>query len=129
TYQQMLLRDPEWVEKYVRGRTGSPKAIIHSVHNLSIINPSDYSEEEFLKLLNLIRTRAALYRVLDHGETGVTCCLWVAALNNIHIFYREYYVASTLISVNRQNIYDISAEDFNTESMDISGDGANSFDY
>src|SRR5205814_10643809 len=103
---------------------------IHTVKSLSIIDPKDFTQEEIDKLLTLIKTRAALYRVLDHGETGVTCCLWVAALNNIHIFYREYYISSTLISANRQNIYDLSIEDFKFNDMDINTDDGNtSFEY
>ena len=108
SYQQAMLRDQEYIDKYILGKRGKSKATIHTLDKLSIINPEDYKEEEFKKLIKLIQERGALYRILDHGETGVTCCLWGAALNNIHIFYREYYVANTLISANRQNIWDLS---------------------
>jgi hypothetical protein len=111
SFQQALLRDPEWVDKYIKGKTGSPKAQIHKLDPASLINPDDFTDEEFNKFLELLRTRAALYRILDHGETGITCCLWGAAINNTHIFYREYYISSTLISVNRQNIWDLSKDE------------------
>lgn len=124
TYAQMLLRDPEWVEKYVKGKTGSPKRIIHNVHPLSIIQLDDYTEEQRLELLNAIKVKAAIFRILDHGETGVTCCLWAAILNNVHIFYREYYSHGNLISGNRQNIYDLSLQDFNSDNISYDCDYA-----
>lgn len=119
SYQQMMLRDQTWVDKYVLGKRGTGGATIHRLEKISVINPDDYPKEEFDKFLEIIKSRAALYRILDHGETGVTCCLWCAALNNIHIFFREYYVNSTLISINRQAIHDLSFdEEYATDYAD-----------
>lgn len=111
SFQQALLRDPEWVAKYIDGKTGSPKAQIHKVDSLSIINPDDYTEEEFSKFIDTIKSRAAMYRILDHGETGITACGWLAILNNLFIFYREYYIGSSFISDNRRNITDLSGQE------------------
>src|SRR6267378_1097024 len=47
SYQQMLLRDEEWVNKYVKGRRGTTGAAIHKLNDLSIIKPSDYKPEDF----------------------------------------------------------------------------------
>jgi len=115
TYKQMLKRDPEWVDKYVKGLTGTPKAIIHKIRPESIIHPEDVINErgqEFWEnFLEKIKTKAALFRILDHGETGVSTCGWAAALNGVHIFFREYYIAATLISENRKNIYELSFDE------------------
>lgn len=117
SFAQALLRDQEWVDKYIKGKIGSPKAQIHKVDPLSIINPDDYSIEEFNKLINLIKTRASLYRILDHGETGITACGWLAILNDLYIYYREYYVSATLISNNRINICDLSIDEEYTADL------------
>jgi hypothetical protein len=115
TYEQMLNRDEEWINKYVKGKTGTPRALIHKVLKDSIIDPeeiiNEHGQEFWDKFLNTLKLRAALYRILDHGDTGVTCCTWEAAINQVHIFYREYYIASTLISDNRINISDLSFDE------------------
>jgi len=108
TYQQMLLRDEEWVNKYVKGIRGTGGASIHKINGLSIIDSKDYTPEEFETFIKTLLTKAALYRILDHGETGVTCCLWLAIMNNMHFFYREYYAERKLISQNRKAIYELS---------------------
>lgn len=111
TYQQMLLRDNEWVNKYVKGIRGTGGASIHKIHELSIINPKDYTEEEFNKFIETLRSKGALYRILDHAETGITVCSWLAILNGLHIFYREYYAERKLISQNRKAIHELSQDE------------------
>ena len=106
TYQEMQNRDPEWVAKYVHGQWGASAAQIHHVNELSILNSE--SIPDFDKWISRILSKAALYRVMDHGDSSPTCCLWFAALNNLHICYREYYVGNTLISEHRYNITHLS---------------------
>lgn len=110
TIEEMKNRDPEYVETYIKGTWGTSRAQIHIVNKLSIISVKEFGAEKILALIETIKKKAAIYRVLDHGETGVTCCLWFAALSNIHICFQEYYISSTLISNNRQNISDLSVE-------------------
>jgi hypothetical protein len=110
TIENMKDRDEEWVDKYFRGKWGRSAAQIHKIEPLSIINPDDYTKEEFTALLKLVLTRGALSRVLDHGESAPTCCLWFAAINRIHICYREYYFIDDRISIHRQNIYEMSKD-------------------
>ena len=101
TYKQMLTRDPEWIAKYVMGTWGVSEAQIHILPPESILEATP-------DLISLINRKAALFRILDHGDTSPTCCLWVAALKGIYIFFREYYLPNALISTHRQNIYDLS---------------------
>lgn len=108
TIENMKDRDPEWTERYYSGKWGKSAAQIHKIDSLSIINPDDYTEEEFNEFLKRILSRGALYRSMDHGETSPTCCLWFCAINKIHICYREYYVPDQGISFHRQAITDLS---------------------
>lgn len=101
SYKSALQRGEEWVEKYVRGKWGISDAQIHRLLPSSLL---DYSPE----LLKEIKTKAALYRILDHGDAAPTCCLWAAALHGVYIFYREYYVPNQVISFHRRAIHDLS---------------------
>lgn len=101
TYDQALRRDDEWVDKYVYGKWGSSQSAIHYLRKESILEPVE-------ELIELIRTKGNLFRVLDHGDSAPTCCLWVAAVNGVYIFFREYYVASRVISYHRKAISDLS---------------------
>lgn len=112
TIENMKDRDPEWVEKYYKGKWGRSAAQIHKIPPEAIINPDDYSPEEFEKFLRILLTRGSLYRVLDHGESAPTCCLWFAAINKIHVCYREYYVPDQTISFHREAIWELSKDPF-----------------
>jgi hypothetical protein len=63
------------------------------------------------ELISQILEKGNLFRVLDHGDSNPTCCLWVAAIWGIYIFYREYYVPNKVISYHRQAIADLSGEE------------------
>jgi hypothetical protein len=104
SYDVALTRDPEWVAKYVKGQWGSSSAAIHFLHKDSILEPTE-------ALLDHIRTKGNLFRVLDHGDSAPTCCLWVAAIDGVYIFYREYYVAGRVISYHRKAISDLSKDE------------------
>lgn len=100
-YEQALTHDEEWVAKYVKGQWGISNAQIHRVWPESLL---DYTPE----LIEKIKSRGRIYRVLDHGETSPTCCLWVAVLDGNFIFFQEYYVPNQVISYHRKGITDLS---------------------
>lgn len=102
--EEMLTREPEWIAKYVDGIWGSSEGTIH------IIKPESklYVKKEFVD--NLLQ-KSRLYRVLDHGDSSPTCCLWFAAFKNLHFCYREYYAPDKLISEHRKNIADLSGNE------------------
>src|SRR5439155_831208 len=77
---------------------------------IAIIDPDKLSEEEWSKLLFLIKNKSSLTRVLDHGESAPTACEFFAAVNNVHINFAEYYIPNQVISSHRQAIHDISIE-------------------
>jgi hypothetical protein len=108
TMQIMRGRDKEWVDTYYRGVWGKSSAQIHSIGKASVLNEETHGIEAIEKLLATIKAKAALTRVLDHGETGITCCTWWATINKVHICFQEYYVQGQLISRHRQNISDWS---------------------
>lgn len=114
TYTQAVGRDSEWVNKYVRGQWGLSSAQIHYLPPSAIL---EYTPE----LLERIRTRGNLFRVLDHGDSAPTCCLWVAALDGVYVFYREYYVPSKVISYHRTAISELSkGEEYSANYADPS---------
>lgn len=101
TYVKALQKGSEWVEKYVRGVWGRSDSQIHRIENQSLL---EFTPE----LLAHIRKKGNLFRVLDHGDTSPTCCLWVAAIDGVYIVYREYYVPNQLISYHRRAIFGLS---------------------
>lgn len=101
TYNEALTKDQEWVDKYVFGKWGRSSAAIHFLAKDGILDPDE-------KLLERIRTRGNLFRILDHGDSSPTSCLWFAALDGVYICYREYYVPGQVISRHRQSITDFS---------------------
>jgi hypothetical protein len=131
TMAQMKKRDAEWIETYYKGKWGKSKSQIHFISPLSLIDPDKTDKTLFDEFVHLLRTKANIYRILDHGDTAPTCCTWWAALkyktpnkdgamvwNDIHVCFQEYYVPGELISFHRQNIFDLS------EDLNISGDFA-----
>jgi hypothetical protein len=101
SFENALKHDEEWVDKYVKGKWGISQAQIHRVRNTSYL---EY-DPDFLKTL---RRKGNLYRVMDHGETSPTCCLWFAVYQGVFICYREYYVPNRVISEHRAGINDLS---------------------
>jgi len=98
--ETMLTRDPEWVARYVDGKIGQGEGVIHQVHEDSIVEVS----AEFVSNL---RRKAVLARILDHGATSPTCCLWFASYKGFYFCYQEYYLADSIISIHRKNIIDL----------------------
>lgn len=101
SYNQALKHDKEWVDKYVRGKWTAGESTIHYIRAASLIDPSE-------ELIARIKEKGNLFRVLDHGDSAPTCCLWVAAMDGVYIFYREYYVAGKVISYHRSEIAALS---------------------
>lgn len=104
TYEAALRRDKEWVDKFVRGKWGASSSAIHYLPKECLLQPIP-------ELLDRIRTHGNLYRILDHGDSAPTCCLWSSALDGVYIFYREYYLGGKPISYHRQSISDLSGDE------------------
>jgi len=101
TYNEALTKDQEWVDKYVLGKWGRSSSAIHFLDKPGIIEPDP-------KLIARIKSHGNLFRVLDHGDSSPTSCLWFAALDGVYICYREYYVPGQVISRHRSNIHECS---------------------
>lgn len=98
---EMMENDEAWVDRFVKGKWGIPGGQIHSLKDESVIEPN----VDFIKT---IITRGHLTRVLDHGDSAPTCCLWFSSYKNWYFCYREYYKADALISDHREAIYSLS---------------------
>lgn len=109
-YADALKNDPEWVEKYVKGKWGSSPASLHFVSSQTLL---DYTPT----LLARIKEKGNLFRSLDHGDSAPTCCLWWAAFEGIYICYREYYVPNRVISYHRQAIAELSGNEEYADSL------------
>jgi len=104
SYVEALKRDPEWVDKYVRGKWGASSSAIHFIRNASILEPTP-------ELVKRVIEKGNLNRVMDHGVSAPTACSWVAAIDGVYIFYREYYVEDNRISFHRKAIADLSGNE------------------
>jgi Phage terminase large subunit len=100
----LMSKDQIFVDRFVHGKWGNSEGVIFWVSDLSILEPTE-------DLLALIRHNCRLFRILDHGDSGITCCLWAAAdgVGNLYI-YREFYT-STNIRDARNAIYEMSKAD------------------
>jgi hypothetical protein len=101
SYVSALEKGGEYVEKYVKGQWGISNAQIHRLHSDSLLN---FSEE----LLDKIKKKGNLFRILDHGDASPTCVLWFVAIDGVYICYREYYVPNQVISFHRKAINELS---------------------
>lgn len=108
TIEQIKGRDEEWVNKYYYGKKGKSSAIIHRVPAECVLDSETMNAGDLENLLNLIKAKGNLFRVLDHGESSPTCCAWAASLNKVHIFFGEYYMPNEVVSVHRKNIIELS---------------------
>lgn len=113
SYDEALKRDPEWVAKFVRGLWGSSSSAIHRLLPESLVEASTLINENGKKIniIQWIKEKAALCRVLDHGSSAPTCCLWVGAVKGVYIAYRTYYVADKRISYHRTEITALSGNE------------------
>lgn len=103
-YAIALQRDPEWVDKYVRGIWIAGESQLHNLRKESLIQ----YDKDFLQD---ILSKSRLYRTLDHGDTAPTAVLWWAVYKGVYIGYREYYVANRTISEHRAAIHELSGNE------------------
>lgn len=107
TLDASLGKDEDFVRRYVRAEWGNPEEKMFRLDDASIIDPDSNPG-----LLNAIRTSMKLHRVMDHGETAPTCCLWYAVDTEGRVFFfREYYAVADLVSSHRKAIYELSLPD------------------
>lgn len=98
----MLSKDKAWVDRYVYGKWGRPEGIIFDVPQVSIM---DYDPD----FMEKVKTTWSLHRVLDHGESAPTCCMWYAVSREGDIvFFGEYYRVSDKVREHRDFIQAIS---------------------
>lgn len=132
----MRSRDPKWVDRFYWGKWGVAGGSIHYVNKESIlevaspdvaaklVSSTGISEADLAKLMEVIKRDGIKYRVMDHGDSAPTVCLWFAYLSpnclsrnygiiskGIHICYREYYTPGKLISYHRQAIAALSGDE------------------
>lgn len=98
TYAEMLKKDPEWVDRFIKGKWGTSEGAIHFVRPESILHVSRDWTDTLIK-------RSLLSRSMDHGDSAPTCCGWSAYTQDKQIiFYREYYQPDKPISYHREVI-------------------------
>ncbi len=102
--EEMMQNDEGWVRRYIKGKWGIPGGQIHMLPDMCVIKPNP-------DFLNTIRQRGNLARVLDHGGTAPTCCIWFSAYKQWYFAYREYYQPDKLVSYHREQIAELSGEE------------------
>jgi hypothetical protein len=105
---EMMQNDITWVDRFVLGKWGIPGGQVHQMQEASILDPD---EEHTHAFINKAITRGDLYRVLDHGDSAPTVCLWFACYLGLHVCYREYYLPNALVSDHRKNIAELSGDE------------------
>lgn len=100
--EHMLAQDADYVDRYVIGKWGRPRGTLHDIHKDSLIIGTQ-------EVITWIKNYCQLVRLLDHGDSAPTCCLWMASdgQGNI-IFYREYYLEDALVTTHRKSISELS---------------------
>lgn len=100
--EALLDHDDAFIRRYVLGIWGMPEGAIHTIDKLSLIDGSE-------DVIEWLRRTCTLHRVMDHGDSAPTCCLWYAVdpIGNV-FFYREYYAPNQLISTHRARISELS---------------------
>lgn len=94
--------DDAFVKRNVLGEWGYAEGTIHAIPAESLVDGTP-------EILDYLRQRCTLHRVLDHGDSAATVCLWMACDDQGNVFfYREYYLPNALISTHRQNITALS---------------------
>lgn len=101
---------PEWLARFMEGSFDVFEGQVYPMidENVHLI-PHEFGEMAQRYVEPLVK-----YRVIDHGYTNPTVCLWCAVdhLGNL-IFFREYRKTNTVISLNCQAIIALSgAEDY-----------------
>ena len=98
-------------EKFYLGKWGIFEGQVHDIDPLSIL---DNFPPSFVETL---LKEARLFRVLDHGTSAPTCCLWFALYKDWLICYREYYRVDARISEHREAIATLSKDEVYSLSL------------
>lgn len=103
--QYLYAHDDAFIRRNVKGIWGLPEGAIHTIDARSLVPGTR-------ELLAFLRRTCRLYRLLDHGDTAATCCLWMAVDKAGNAWwYREYYLPNALISTHRRHIADLSEQE------------------
>jgi hypothetical protein len=103
--QELLAADPEWQERFVYGKWGAGKGTIHKIPPEAIVEGNEEVEK-------WIVNNCTLHRVLDHGDTSPTACLWFGVDDSGNCYcYREYYMPDKLIGYHRDQIIALSGDE------------------
>lgn len=129
---EYMSRDQVFIDRFVYGKWGISESAIHRVNRQSIFRIGTKLEEdsingEFqitLEWLENFLHKAKLFRVMDHGDTAPTCCLWFASWNGTYLCYREYYQPDKIISYHRKAIQELSRTPLGNEQEHYAGNYA-----
>lgn len=96
----LLQQDEEYIARFVRGEWVRSKGHLFRLDESSIL---DYDPA----LISWIENNCILGRVLDHGDSAPTCCLWygVDMYHNI-FFWQEYWQPGQDEDGNEYNVSD-----------------------
>lgn len=98
--QILMEQDDDYVARYVRGEWVKSKGHLFQLDERSILEPEPW-------LLTKIKNTMRLGRVLDHGDSAPTCCLWFGIDESGDIyFWQEYYQKGTDENGKEHNIAD-----------------------
>jgi len=105
----LLQQEEDYVKRFVYGEWVKSKGHLFRLTEDSIL---DYDPD----LIHHIRSSMHLGRVLDHGDTAPTCCLWWAVDDDHNLFFwQEYYQVGVtderdyIVSDHRRAISALSA--------------------
>lgn len=96
----LMDQDEDYVARFVRGEWVKSKGSIFKIDPKSIL---DYDPELIAKIKNSM----VQYRILDHGDSAPTCCLWIAVDGENRAFvWQEYYQPGVDSTGREYNVQD-----------------------
>jgi hypothetical protein len=112
--EEMMSNDQQWIDRFVKGKWGIPGGTIHKISDDSIL---EVGKDISYAFLEMIIKKGSKTRVLDHGDSAATCCLWFSAYKDWHFCYREYYKENELISQHRAAINEMSEGEYYPQNL------------
>ncbi|MFQ5740244.1 MAG: hypothetical protein ACE5JX_14655 [Acidobacteriota bacterium] len=120
---EMRRGSEQWRRLFYHGEWGFTKGQIHDVKSDSILVSGTRSgidlegtRVDVGEVLSYLHHCCSIYRTLDHGDSGATCCLWCGVdEDNNCIFFQEYYQKDDLIS-NHRSVITMLSEDWNIKA-------------
>lgn len=98
-------RGDTFYRRFFLGEWGISEGTIHEIPPTSILdNPPKEIIEQIIR-------EGTKFRVMDHGMSAPTACLWFSIWRGFVFVYREYYAPGKLISEHRQKISDLSEDE------------------